>query len=73
LWNKYLACVCSHDHKNNLDKRVYEQCPYFGFQLPDILDAVEGYTLLSTDLNGWIHISTDGEQLWVEAERENNK
>ncbi len=26
-------------------------------------------TILTTDQNGWIHISTDGEQLWVEAAR----
>jgi len=39
--------------------------------LPDAetLEAVEGYTLLRTDQNGWIELSTDGEQLWVEAER----
>jgi hypothetical protein len=33
------------------------------------LKAVEGYTLLRTDRNGWIQISTDGERMWVEAER----
>ena len=33
------------------------------------LDAVEDYPLLRTDLNGWIHISTDGTQMWVESER----
>ena len=39
--------------------------------LPDqsVLDAVEGYSLLRTDLNGWLHITTDGEQMWVESER----
>lgn len=39
--------------------------------LPDraTLDALQGYTLLRTDQNGWIHIKTDGAQLWVEAER----
>jgi competence protein ComEC len=39
--------------------------------LPDVetLEAVEGYTLLRTDQNGWIQISTDGEQMWVEVER----
>ena len=36
---------------------------------PETLAAVEGYTLLRTDQNGWIELSTDGEQLWVEAER----
>ena len=33
------------------------------------LDAVEGYPLLRTDLNGWIHIATDGSEMWVEKEK----
>ncbi len=33
------------------------------------LEALEGYQLLRTDLNGWIEVSTDGERLWVEVER----
>ena len=33
------------------------------------LRAVEGYSLLRTDENGWIHVSTDGVQMWVESER----
>jgi hypothetical protein len=33
------------------------------------LHAVEGYTLLRTDQNGWVQIITDGEQMWVEVER----
>lgn len=39
--------------------------------LPDMetLEAVLGYSLLRTDLNGWVHLSTDGEKLWVEVER----
>jgi len=39
--------------------------------LPDLetLSAVQGYNLLRTDLNGWIRLSTDGELMWVEAER----
>ncbi len=39
--------------------------------LPDAetLDAVAGYPLLRTDLNGWIRLSTDGENLWVSVER----
>jgi competence protein ComEC len=39
--------------------------------LPDreTLEAVSGYTLLRTDQNGWIHISTNGEEMWVEAQR----
>jgi competence protein ComEC len=36
---------------------------------PQVLQAVQGYTLLRTDRNGWIRLSTDGERLWVEVER----
>jgi len=36
---------------------------------PETLDAVKGYTLLRTDRNGWIDITTDGEHMWVEVER----
>jgi hypothetical protein len=36
---------------------------------PETLEALEGYTLLRTDQNGWIQLSTDGEQMWVEVER----
>ena len=35
----------------------------------DVLDAVKGYSLLRTDENGWIDIATNGEQMWVNAER----
>jgi competence protein ComEC len=40
--------------------------------MPDgeVLDAVKGYSLLRTDQNGWIEISTNGEQMWVNVERE---
>lgn len=34
----------------------------------DTLDALGGYSLLRTDQHGWIHISTDGENMWVEVE-----
>jgi hypothetical protein len=27
------------------------------------------YTLLRTDQSGWIEVSTDGEQMWVEVQR----
>jgi competence protein ComEC len=36
---------------------------------PETLEAVEGYSLLRTDRNGWIEVSTDGERMWVEVER----
>ncbi len=26
-------------------------------------------SIMTTDQNGWVHLTTDGEQLWVEAER----
>ena len=35
---------------------------------PETLQAVHGFTLLRTYQNGWIELSTDGEQMWVEAE-----
>ncbi len=36
---------------------------------PETLTALEGYSLLRTDRNGWIHLATDGKHLWVEVER----
>jgi hypothetical protein len=36
---------------------------------PETLQVVEGYTLLRTDRNGWIELSTDGEQMWVVRRR----
>ena len=36
---------------------------------PETLETLQGYTLLRTDRNGWIELSTDGEQMWVEVER----
>jgi hypothetical protein len=35
----------------------------------ETLEILEGYTLLRTDQNGWIELSTDGENLWVEVEK----
>ena len=40
-----------------------------GLPSPETLEALEGYTLLRTDRNGWIELTTDGEQMWVEVER----
>jgi beta-lactamase superfamily II metal-dependent hydrolase len=40
-----------------------------GLPSPETLEALEGYTLLRTDQNGWIEITTDGKQMWVEVER----
>jgi beta-lactamase superfamily II metal-dependent hydrolase len=36
---------------------------------PEAQAALQGVTLLRTDWNGWIEISTDGEKMWVEVER----
>jgi beta-lactamase superfamily II metal-dependent hydrolase len=39
--------------------------------LPDreVLESLRGYSLLRTDQNGWVHITTDGHQMWVEVEK----
>ena len=40
-----------------------------GLPSPETLDALQGYNLLRTDMNGWIEITTDGSQMWVEVQR----
>jgi competence protein ComEC len=40
-----------------------------GMPSKETLEAVQGYTLLRTDRDGWIELSTDGERMWVEVER----
>ncbi|HEY43981.1 MAG TPA: hypothetical protein G4O11_08380 [Anaerolineae bacterium] len=35
----------------------------------EVLEAMEGRSVLRTDLNGWIELTTDGERLWAKAER----
>jgi hypothetical protein len=40
---------------------------------PEVLEAVKGYNLLRTDRNGWIELSTDGEQMWVEVEKSSGR
>jgi len=35
----------------------------------DVLESVKDYALLRTDQNGWIEITTNGEQMWVNVER----
>jgi beta-lactamase superfamily II metal-dependent hydrolase len=39
--------------------------------MPDseVLETIEKYSLLRTDQNGWIEITTNGEQMWVNVER----
>jgi len=34
-----------------------------------VLDSLTGITLLRTDRNGWITVSTDGVGMWVEVEK----
>jgi competence protein ComEC len=40
-----------------------------GLPSPETIQALNGYNLLRTDQNGWIQITTDGNQMWVEVER----
>jgi hypothetical protein len=40
-----------------------------GLPSPETIQALEGYTLLRTNYNGWIELTTDGEQLWVAVAR----
>jgi competence protein ComEC len=40
-----------------------------GLPSPETIQALEGYNLLRTDQNGWIEITTDGNQMWVEVEK----
>jgi competence protein ComEC len=41
-----------------------------GLPSREVLDALQGRNILRTDLNGWIELTTDGEQLWTEVERD---
>lgn len=34
-----------------------------------LLGALDGVSILSTDVNGWIALISDGERLWIEVER----
>ena len=40
-----------------------------GLPSQDVLDSLEGYSLLRTDRSGWITVITDGDELRVEVER----
>jgi competence protein ComEC len=40
-----------------------------GLPAQSVLDELAGITLLRTDRNGWITVSTDGAGLWVEVEK----
>jgi len=40
--------------------------------MPDgeVLETLDGFSLLRTDENGWIEITTDGTQMWVSVEKQ---
>jgi beta-lactamase superfamily II metal-dependent hydrolase len=40
-----------------------------GLPSQDVLDSLDGYSVLRTDRSGWITVITDGEKMRVEAER----
>jgi competence protein ComEC len=40
-----------------------------GLPDPETLAALAGSAILRTDLNGWIELTSDGNELWVEVER----
>ena len=40
-----------------------------GMPDPDVMESVKDYATLRTDQNGWIEISTNGQQMWVNVER----
>lgn len=42
---------------------------YEGLPSPEMIEAVQEYTLLRTERDGWIELTTDGEQKRVEVER----
>lgn len=36
---------------------------------PAVLQSLDGYTLLRTDHHGWIQLTTDGVEMWIEVEK----
>jgi competence protein ComEC len=40
-----------------------------GMPADEVIKALAGITLLRTDQHGWVHITTDGDTMWVEAAR----
>ncbi len=57
----------------SLIKRLYPALIIINSDTDD-LDETSAFNLddcsiITTDQNGWVHLTTDGEQLWVEAER----
>jgi len=41
----------------------------FSHPSPDILQDLKSFSLLRTDQNGWIELTNDGKQIWVEMEK----
>jgi competence protein ComEC len=43
--------------------------------MPDsaVLESIKDYELLRTDQNGWIEVTTDGQQMWVNVERKSSQ
>lgn len=41
-----------------------------GLPDPEVIQVLQGYNLLRTDRNDWIELTTDGEQMWAEVERQ---
>jgi competence protein ComEC len=42
---------------------------YDGLPSQETLEILNDYNILRTDQNGWIHLETDGENVWIEVER----
>ena len=40
-----------------------------GLPSPETVEVLQSYTVLRTDRNGWIRLTTDGRQMWIEVER----
>jgi hypothetical protein len=40
-----------------------------GLPHSDVLETIKDYDLLRTDQHGWVEITTDGTQMWVNVER----
>lgn len=45
------------------------QGDWYGLPHAETLARLGDYPLLRTDLNGWIHLQSDGEQMWIEVEK----
>jgi len=42
-----------------------------GLPSQDVLEALDGYSLLRTDRNGWVDIITDGTEMRISVQRGN--